>query len=62
MMMPELKNHVGVEEYERIQVRVDTNEWLNQVETELIEEGYRVTALSKTVEQASKIFQGQINI
>lgn len=58
MMLPELRNHVGIEEYEKIQVRVDTNEFLAVVENELIEEGYRVTALSKTVEQASKIFQG----
>ena len=58
MMLPELRNHVGIEEYERIQVRVDTNEFLPVVEEELIEAGYRVTALSKTVEQASKIFQG----
>ncbi len=58
MMLPELRSHVGIEEYERIQVRVDTNEFLPVVENELIEEGYRVTALSKTVEQASKIFQG----
>lgn len=58
MMLPELQNHVGVEEYERIQVRVDTNQNLPIVEERLLEEGYRVTALSKTVEQASKIFQG----
>jgi putative ABC transport system permease protein len=58
MMLPELRNYVGIEEYERIQVRVDTNENLPIIEEELIEEGYRVTALSKTVEQASKIFQG----
>jgi len=58
MMLPELRSHVGIEEYERIQVRVDTNENLPIVEAKLIEEGYRVTALSKTVEQASKIFQG----
>ncbi len=58
MMLPELRNYVGIEEYERIQVRVDTNENLPLVEKQLIEEGYRVTALSKTVEQASKIFQG----
>lgn len=58
MMLPELRNYVGIEEYERIQVRVDTNENLPLVEAVLIEEGYRVTALSKTVEQASKIFQG----
>lgn len=58
MMMGELRQHVGITEYERAQVRVESNEFLGQVETELIEEGYRVTALSKTVEQASKIFQG----
>ncbi len=58
MMLPELRNYVGIEEYDRAQVKVDTNEFLNAVEEALIEEGYRVTALSKTVEQASKIFQG----
>lgn len=58
MMLPELRTHIGITEYERVQVRVSTNEFLQQTEDELIEEGYRVTALSKTVEQASKIFQG----
>ncbi len=58
MMLPELRNHVGIDEYERIQVRVSNNESLPIVEAALIEDGYRVTALSKTVEQASKIFQG----
>lgn len=58
MMMPELRNYVGIEEYERAQVRVSTNEFLASVEASLIEDGFRVTALSKTVEQASKIFQG----
>lgn len=58
MMLPELRNYVGVEEYDRAQVRVESSEFLNVVEEALIEEGYRVTALSKTVEQASQIFQG----
>ncbi len=58
MMLPELRNYVGIEQYERIQVRVDSNANLPIVEALLIKEGYRVTALSKTVEQASKIFQG----
>jgi putative ABC transport system permease protein len=58
MMLPELRNYVGIDEYERIQVRVDNNQNLPLVEARLIEMGYRVTALSKTVEQASKIFQG----
>lgn len=58
MMLPELRNYVGIEQYERIQVRVDSSENLPVAEEWLIEQGYRVTALSKTVEQASKIFQG----
>lgn len=58
MMLPELRNHIGIEEFERIQVRVASNVALPIVEEELIAAGYRVTALSKTVEQASKIFQG----
>jgi len=58
MMLPELRSHLGIEEFERVQVRVDSNEFLQTVEDLLIEKGYRVTALSKTVEQASKIFQG----
>ncbi len=58
MMLPELRNYVGIEEYERIQVRVVDSVNLPLVEASLIEGGYRVTALSKTVEQASQIFQG----
>lgn len=58
MMLPELRNYVGIEEYDRAQVRVDASENLTPTEDMLIKEGYRVTALSKTVEQASKIFQG----
>lgn len=58
MMLPELRNYVGIEEYERIQVNVVDNENLPLVEEWLVEKGYRVTALSKTVEQASQIFQG----
>ncbi len=58
MMLPELRNYVGIEEYDRAQVRVESSEFLPVIEELLIKEGYRVTALSKTVEQASKIFQG----
>ncbi len=58
MMLTELKQHVGVTEYERAQVRVSSSEFLPGVEKALIGKGFRVTALSKTVEQASKIFQG----
>lgn len=58
IMLPELKNYVGIEAYDRAQVKVVSNEFLDATEEALIKEGYRVTALSKTVEQASKIFQG----
>ena len=58
MMLPELRNYVGIEEYDRAQVRVESSDFLATTEKSLIEQGYRVTALSKTVEQASKIFQG----
>lgn len=58
MMLPELRNYVGIEEFERVQVRVDASENLPLVEELLFDQGFRVTALSKTVEQASKIFQG----
>ena len=58
MMLPELRNYVGIEEFERVQVNVVDNENLPIVEEWLVEQGYRVTALSKTVEQASQIFQG----
>jgi putative ABC transport system permease protein len=58
MMLPELRNHVAITEYDRAQVRVESSEFLDVVEKTLIEKGFRVTALSKTVEQASKIFQG----
>ncbi|MDB9944456.1 ABC transporter permease [bacterium] len=58
MMLPELRNYVGVEEYDRAQVKVVSNEFLESTELALIEAGYRVTALSKTVEQATKIFAG----
>lgn len=58
MMLPELRNYVGINEFEQIQVRVASNEVLNTVEEELIEDGYRVTSLSNTVAQATQIFQG----
>ena len=58
MMLPELRSHVGVDVYEDIHVRVESNQYLSLVEGQLVKSGYRVTALSKTVDQATKIFQG----
>ena len=58
MMLNELSNYVEARAYDRTQVRVASNEFLDPVEAEIVERGFRVTALSKTVEQATKIFQG----
>ena len=58
IMLPELRKYVGINEYDRAQVRVESSDFLAVTEKALIDKGFRVTALSKTVEQASKIFQG----
>lgn len=44
--------------YERAQVRVESSEFIDSVQKQIIEKGFRVTALSKTIKQANKIFQG----
>jgi putative ABC transport system permease protein len=54
----EFTSHFQVPYYERIQVRVIDSESLTFVQDSIIEQGFIVTALSKTVEQANKIFQG----
>jgi ABC-type antimicrobial peptide transport system permease subunit len=48
MMLPELRNYVGIEEFERVQVNVDTNTNLPIVEELLIEKGYRVQVVLAT--------------
>lgn len=58
LTLHELKNHLKVEEFDRAQVRIESNEFLDPVESIIVEKGFRVTALRKTVEQATKIFQG----
>jgi putative ABC transport system permease protein len=58
LLLDELANQLVINEYERVQVRVDEVANLDQVSEALIERGFGVTALSKTVEQANKIFQG----
>ncbi len=58
MLTEELEQYVAVTNYDRVQVRVSKSEFLNQVTDAIIEKGFNVTALSKTVEQATKIFQG----
>lgn len=58
IMLPELRSHVGINEYEQIQVRVRDGDVLDSTEEQLISDGYRVVSLSNTVEQATRIFQG----
>lgn len=56
--LAELSSHFQIKEFERAQVRVTKTDFLNTVQDALIGKGFNVTALSKTVEQANKIFQG----
>jgi putative ABC transport system permease protein len=58
ILLDELASQLQVTEYERAQVRVDASDKLDAVTASIIERGFGVTALSKTVEQANKIFQG----
>jgi putative ABC transport system permease protein len=58
MTLAEFSSLFKIPYYERVQVRVDTSDFLNTVQAQIVEAGFTVTALSKTVEQANKIFQG----
>ena len=58
MTLDEFTSHFQIPFYERVQVRVKDSKFLVPVQDEIIAKGYVVTALSKTVEQANKIFQG----
>ena len=50
--------YFSIKEFERLQVRVESSDYLDEIQQKIIEKGFRVTALSKTVDQANKIFQG----
>lgn len=54
----ELSAKFAIPAYESARVKIDSNEFLNVAEAEIIQKGFVVTALSKTVEQANKIFSG----
>lgn len=58
MVMDEFTSHFKIPYFERVQVRVIDSESLVEVQDTIIQKGFVVTALSKTVEQANKIFQG----
>jgi putative ABC transport system permease protein len=56
--LPELLKHFAVPFYERAQVKVSKTDYLPVVQDAIVKRGFTVTTLSKTVEQAYKIFQG----
>ncbi len=56
--LSELTSKFSVNTYESARVKVESNEFLTGAEDAIIKKGYVVTALSKTVEQANKIFSG----
>ena len=58
MTLDEFSSHFQVPFYEATQVRVKDSEFLGPMQDTIIGKGFVVTALSKTVEQANKIFQG----
>lgn len=58
VLLDELSSQLAVSEYERAQVRVEASQYLDLVSTAVVDLGFGVTALSKTVDQANKIFQG----
>ena len=58
MTMDEFQSHFKIPHYERTQVRVLKSDNLAEVQNAILAKGFTVTALSKTVEQANKIFQG----
>lgn len=58
MPLEELSSRFAIDYYEKARVKVASQEFLDAVEAKIIEKGFAVTALSKTVEQANKIFRG----
>ncbi len=56
--LKELSGQISIPYYERVRVKVTSREVINQAEKEFLDKGFIVNALSKTVEQANKIFTG----
>ena len=53
-----LTSQIGVTQYDKVQVRVAGSGVLNAVQTDIVKQGFTVSALSKTVDQANQIFSG----
>ncbi|MCK5537798.1 MAG: ABC transporter permease [Bacteroidales bacterium] len=56
--LTEFEDNFGIPYYEKARVKVSSNEFLDAAEAQILDKGFMVTALSKTVDQANKIFQG----
>jgi len=56
--LSEFSSRFAVPFYEKARVKVTGREFLDSVEAKILEFGFVVTALSKTVDQANKIFRG----
>ncbi len=56
--LEEFQSNFKIPYFDRVQVRVIDTKSLPLAQDEIIAKGFTVTALSKTVEQANKIFQG----
>lgn len=56
--LAEFTSKFQIAHYEKAQVRVTKSEFLDTVQETLVKQGFMVTGLSKTVDQANKIFKG----
>ena len=56
--MSEFSDRFVIPYYDKARVKVEGREFLDAVEDEMLQRGFVVTSLSKTVEQANKIFAG----
>jgi putative ABC transport system permease protein len=56
--MSELSSRFVISFYEKARVKVISREFLDGVQNKILGQGFAVTALSKTVDQANKIFSG----
>jgi len=54
----DLASQFAIPYYEKARVKIRDREFLDQAETEFLNRGFFVRALSKTVDQANKIFSG----
>ncbi len=53
-----LSSQIGIPQYSKVQVRVSASNVLNTVQDAIVGDGFVVSALSKTVDQANQIFSG----